>query len=116
MTDPVVLDEQTANDVARLKQLSDQAAEIKQASDEIKARLREHLHPGHRYTFGGVEVLDLGKLGHQFDAGLAETVVPAELLPLISTSKPDAAKARKILPAELYARCCTLKQAAVKPL
>jgi hypothetical protein len=113
---PVELDEQTAGDVIRLAELNRQAADLKEAAEEIKTRLRERLHAGRRYRFAGVEVLDLGKIGSQFDATLAEMYVPDALYAQICTPRPNAGLAKRILPAELYAKCCTLRQPAVKTL
>jgi hypothetical protein len=112
--EPVELDEQTAGDVARLAELTRQAAELLETAGEIKARLREKLHAGRTYRFAGVEVLTLGKIGSQFDATLAEMYVPDPLYAQICSPRPDPEKARRILPAELYAKCCKLKAAAVK--
>lgn len=114
--EPVDLDEQTAGDVARLADITRQIADLKEAAEVIKTGLRDRLAVGRRYRYAGVEVLDLGKIGSQFDATLAALHVPDALYTQICTPKPDAAKARRILPAELYAKCCTLRQPAVKTL
>jgi uncharacterized protein YbjT (DUF2867 family) len=114
--EPVELDEQTAGDVARLAELNRQAVDLKEAAEEIKTRLRERLHVGRRYRYAGREVLDLGKIGSQFDATLAEMYVPDPLFDTICTPRPDKDKAERILPAELFAKCCKPKAAAVKPL
>lgn len=113
---PVELDEQTANDVATLRRLNDEISERKDRVDELKAGLRDRLPAGRRYRFDGRDVLDLAEPGSQFDAAIARDVVPPELLAQISVPRPDAALAKKLLPAALYAYCCKPKAAAVKPL
>lgn len=115
-TAPVDLDEQTATDVARLAQLTREIKERTEHADEIKARLRERLAAGRKYTWQGREVLDLGKTGVTFDAKLAAAVIDPALLPQVSVSKPDADLCRAILPPNVYAACCKPKAAAVKTL
>ena len=117
MPDPtpaIDLDADDAYDVARLAKLTQQMADLKETAEEIKARLRERLPLGHRFRWQGVEVLSLGKIGSTFDPALAATYVPDALYDQICTPRPDASKAKRILPPELYAKCCTLRQAAVK--
>jgi hypothetical protein len=112
----VELDEQTANDVARLKQLNDEIDERKKYADELKASLRDRLPAGHKYRYDGREVLDLAKPGKQFDQARAAAIIPQHLHAACSVVRFDADLAKKILPPALYAQCCTPKAPAVKPL
>ena len=112
----VELDEQTAGDVARLKAITDQIADLTALEKELKVQLRLRLPLGKSYSFGGRRVLELGDPAAQFDAAIAATIIPRELIPAVSLLKLDATLAKKILPPAVYAACCKPKAAAVKPL
>jgi hypothetical protein len=108
------LDQQTARDVALLATLSDEIRDRTDQANEIKTRLRA-LGTG-VWRHGDVDVLDVAEPGLQFDPKLAATVIPPALHAVCSQTALHGPTAKKVLPAELYARCCTPKAAAVKTL
>ncbi len=105
---------QVANDVARLHQLNTEIKDRTEQADEIKTRLRP-LGAG-TWRHNGRDVLDIADPGLQFNAKLAADVIPAPLQPSCSVTVLHGPTAKKVLPADMYARCCTEKSAAVKTL
>lgn len=110
------LDDQTATDVANLRDLLAEIKDRTERADEIKSRLRAQWRPGTRYRHAGREVLSIGDDGTSFDRKLAAQVIPVELHASVSTPQLDPDLCRRILPPHLYEQCCKPKSAAVKPL
>lgn len=115
-TTPTVtdLDAQVANDVARLHQLAEEIKDRSEQADEIKGRLRQ-LGAG-TWRHDGRDVLDIAVPGLQFNVKLAAEIIPAPLQASCSQTVLHGPTAKKVLPADLYERCCTEKAAAVKTL
>lgn len=95
MTDPAQLD----NDVKRYLDLDAKKADIEIEQAAIKERLRA-LGIGAHATPCGVSVTVA--TNRRFNPAEAEKIVPADLIPAISTTAIDAKKAKAILPPALY--------------
>lgn len=88
--------------VERLAYLDDKIRRLREDRDEVAAKLREH-GTGELYHNGG-KVVEI-KQSYRFDAKQATEILPQPLLDLILVSKPDPAKAKKLLPAPAYDKC-----------
>lgn len=89
--------------VARYLELDARRNEIVAEQDQIKIALRTQLEPGRHDTPSGQKVTI--SPNRRFNADLAQSVIPAELLPLVMTETIDSKKAKAVLPPALYNQC-----------
>lgn len=97
------LTRQYAETVAQLAAITEQIKELTEEADKLKGFLRGDLEPG-AYTVDGRPALSITPT-RRFDPTLAVTVVPNELLRLITVETIDGKRAKQILPPALYERC-----------
>lgn len=99
--------------VARLAAINAQIAELTQQSNALKSFIRLILGPG-THAAGEMRVSVITR--RVFDANLAATAIPQELMPLVLVTKQfiDSELAKKVLPAETYTACCKETQAQVR--
>lgn len=99
--------------VARLAAINAQVAELQQQGQALKSFIRLILGPG-THTAGDMRVSIITR--KVFDAGLAASVIPQELMPLVTVTEQriDADLVKKILPDETYSACCKETQPQVR--
>lgn len=95
---PAALD----RDVKRYLELDELAKDIASEQAGIKAQLRS-LGEGNWEAPCGVQVLVTPQ--RRFNPEHAQTVIPADLLPLVQSTVIDSKKVRALLPPALYEAC-----------
>lgn len=90
--------------VVRLADIQARQAELQRQADSLKTILRA-LGETRQRRFG--DLMLTVTPNRRFDANKARDVLSAPVLQQISVSRPDPATARKVLPPDVYAECCT---------
>lgn len=98
--------------VRRLADIQSQIAELDQQAKALKHFLRNSLGYVSKVPIGRHRVSITKTV--RFDPNKAEKVIPGDLLPLVTESRIVAAKAREVLPAELYEQCTTEYEPTVR--
>lgn len=99
----MTLTDQLAPLASELATILADKADLEQRERDIKASIRALVPGPDTYQAGDVALTV--SANRRFDAGLAERILPTELLDLCRVSKVDAAAAREVLPPAVYAQC-----------
>lgn len=90
--------------VNRLAAVNADIAQLTEAANDLKGRLRQLLPEPGTYTAEGAKVVTLAP-NRRFDPVQAQRGLPGPLLDAIRVTKIDAATAKQVLPPALYELC-----------